>query len=103
LPKSLQRSLNQKIIKYEEDKKMPLISPFEQMAEERGMEKGIEKGMQQTLQGNIISILQKRFGVIPNELVEKINKINDIQELQKLLLETISVNSLIDFENMLSI
>ncbi|WP_373481202.1 hypothetical protein [Geminocystis sp.] len=92
LPKELQQSLNLKIIKYEEERKMPLISPFEQMA--------MEKGIQQNLQNNIVSILQKRFEVIPSELIDKINNINDIQELQKLLLETISVNSIADFESL---
>ncbi|MBD2776387.1 hypothetical protein [Iningainema tapete] len=73
---------------------MPLLSNMEL--------RGIEKGTRQTLQSNIISILLYRFETVPDELVEAINNIEDISELQRLHLETVSVNSVADFQQLLS-
>jgi uncharacterized protein YqkB len=62
---------------------------------------GIEKGTRQSLKSNIISLLQKRFQNVPDELVTVINNIDDIAQLQSLLLETVSVNSVADFEELI--
>jgi hypothetical protein len=85
LPKELQQRFEDKLTRYEEERKMPLLSNMEL--------RGIEKGTRQTLQSNIISILHKRFETVPDELIESINNIEDISELQRLLLETVSINS----------
>jgi hypothetical protein len=71
LPKPLQQSLNQKIIKYEEDKKMPLISPFEQMAEEIGIEKGIEREKEL-----IIRQIYRKLGNITLDLQSRVKALN---------------------------
>lgn len=93
LPQELQQSFEQKLTRYEEERKMPLLSNMEL--------RGIEKGTRQTLQSNIISLLQKRFKVVPDELSKSINDIDDISELQRLLLETVSINSVTDFQQLL--
>ena len=48
----------------------------------------------------IINLLQKRFGELSETLVESINQIEDISQLDQLVLETISVNSLAEFETL---
>ncbi|MBD2776400.1 transposase [Iningainema tapete] len=94
LPTELQQKFNERLRRYEEDRKMPLLSNMELMA--------MEKATRQTLQSNIISLLQKRFETVPDELVKAINNIEDISELQRLHLETVSVNSVADFQQLLS-
>lgn len=93
LPSYLQESLNQKIDQYEEERKMPIVSPYEQMA--------MEKGMLTNLRANIISILEKRFGELSPDLASAVNAIEDTAILQNLLLETVTVNSVRDFQNIL--
>ncbi len=56
LPEDLNKQFTQKLIEYEEEKKMPYISS----AERYGMEKGMEKGRQAIIQ----RLLTKRFGSI---------------------------------------
>ncbi len=65
------------------------------------MEEGIEQGKLETLHGNIISILEKRFQTVPSDLVSQINSLEDKVKLQQLHLETISVNSLADFQSLI--
>jgi hypothetical protein len=76
---------------------MPLLSNMEK----RGLEKGIKQGIKKSLKDNIVSILKKRFGELPLNLTSKINQIDDIPKLQQLHLETISVNSVTEFESLL--
>jgi len=109
LPSELQYSFNQKVERFEEEQKMPLLSNIELRAIERGLQQGLEQGLEQGLQqglqqgtkqnlkANIISLLQKRFETIPPELLESLNNLDDVSRLQELLLETISVNSVAEF------
>ncbi len=69
--------------------------------QEEATQEGIQEGIQQNLKNNIISILEKRFQIIPSELTNLINSISDIPKLQNLLLETISVSSLDEFEDLI--
>jgi hypothetical protein len=107
LPKSLQRSLNQKIIKYEEDKKMPLISPFEQMAEERGMEKGMEKGIEKGIERGIerekdliIRQISRKLGNITLDLQSQVKALN-IDDLEQLAEDFLDFNSIDDLQEWL--
>ena len=63
-------------------------------------EKKLE-GQVETLRTNIISILEKRFQTVPSNLSSQINSLEDIVKLRQLLLETISVNSLGEFQNLI--
>ena len=65
------------------------------------MRKGIEQGRLENFHANIISILEKRFETVPSELSSKINSLEDVAKLQQLLLETISVNSLTEFQSLI--
>ena len=101
LPEELQESLEQKITNYEEERKMPLLSNMELRAIERGKKQGKQEGIKQTLKDNIMQILQKRFTNVSSEVSEAINSIDDIPELQRLHLETISVNSVAEFQDLI--
>ena len=76
----------------------------EKLAQEKqeGIQQGIQRGIEQNLRVNIISILEKRFETVPFELIDLINNISDKEELQKLHLETISINSLTEFQNLIN-
>ena len=59
------------------------------------------EGQVETLRANIISILAKRFQTVPSDLISQINRLEDTVKLQQLLLETISVQSLAQFESLI--
>ena len=98
LPPQLQQSFKTKLTNFEEERKMPLINSFER----DGIEQGLKQGTRNTLHKNIISLLSKRFSNVPNNLVEQINKIENISILERLILETITVNSVEEFESLIN-
>ncbi|MEB3340120.1 hypothetical protein [Okeania sp.] len=117
LPPALQQNLETKINQYEEEKKVELLC----MMEERGLEKGKQIGQQigekigeqrgekigqqigakQTCRQNILDLLQMRFSSVPETLVETLNNIEDLAFLKQLHLETIRVNSVAEFEELI--
>ena len=106
LPQELQQSFEDKLTRYEEERQMPLLSRMEERGLEQGLEQGtrqgLEQGTRQTLQSNIIRILQIRFEIVPSELINAINSLNNISELQRLLVVSVTTNSIADFEQILS-
>jgi hypothetical protein len=95
LPETLQLNFEQKLTNYREEIKMPLLSNMER--------RGLEKGTRKTSQKHIIKILEKRFGNLPENLVNTINQIDDISVLDDLHLESISVNSVVEFQNLINL
>ncbi len=85
---------------------MTILSDFEKMALEKGLQQGPQEGRQEgikdNLRANIIALLEKRFQKIPSDLVDKLNQLEDTNKLQALLLETISINSLSDFQSLIN-
>jgi len=59
------------------------------------------RAVEKTHHKNIIKLLQKRFGKLPENLVENINQIADVALLESLIVETISVNSPEDFQQLI--
>ncbi|MBR8826320.1 MAG: DUF4351 domain-containing protein [Gomphosphaeria aponina SAG 52.96 = DSM 107014] len=76
---------------------MPFLSTMEKMAIERGKESGAKENCQK----NICQILEKRFGKLSKDLVKQINQIEELNVLEQLHLETISVNSVADFQTLI--
>jgi len=94
LPEELEQSFALEITNYEEEKKMPYITPLERFAIERGRQEGIvEKGREST-----IEILETRFESVPESLVEAINQINDEGVLKILHKRAITIASLAEFQ-----
>lgn len=73
LPEELQRSFEEKLTRYQEEMRMPLLSRIEQ----RAMQAGIERGIQQNARESVIEILEMRFEEVPAQLREAINRIED--------------------------
>ncbi|OZH55916.1 hypothetical protein AFK68_01515, partial [Hydrocoleum sp. CS-953] len=61
----------------------------------------IERTAKETSIQNIIDLLQKRFNSVPETLIIELNNIEDLTQLKQLLLETISVNSVGEFEELI--
>ncbi len=112
----INRQQSENLEREDEDILMSLRSIFrERLAQEKqegiqegiqtgiqaGIQEGIQEGIKQNLKSNIISILEKRFQVVPSQLINLINGLSDITQLQKLHIETISVNSLEDFQELI--
>lgn len=112
MPKELQQNFEQKLNRYEEEKRMPLVSRMEERALTKGIQQGLQQGIQQGLQqglqqsqeilrGTIVNILQMRFETVPNDSIAAINRIEDMTELQRLLMASVTINSLVDFGQLL--
>ena len=109
LPPNLQQNLESKINQYEEEQKVELLC----VMEERGIEKGKKIGQQigkkigqqigakKTCRKNIIDLLELRFLSVPETLVETLNNIEDLARLERLILKTLSVNYVAEFEELI--
>jgi hypothetical protein len=82
---------------YEKELNMPFLSTIEELAEERGQ----VKGAKETCQNNIIKILSKRFDHVTELMSNSITKIDDMLILENLLLSSISVPSLEEFQKLI--
>jgi hypothetical protein len=92
LPKELQRGLVAKIQHLEEEKKMPFISPTEELA----MERGELKGEQQL----ILRQLNRRFGEIESSLIDTIRTLT-IDQLELLGEALLDFSTVADLEQWL--
>jgi hypothetical protein len=102
LPPPLALKFTTKLNEYEEEKKMPFLSTLEEMALQKGQQIGQQIGAKETRKKDIINLLQKRFGNLNLELIQSINKIDDLSFLNTLILETISVNSEAEFQELIN-
>lgn len=93
LSQDLQLSFETKFTQFQEERKMPLLSNIEQRA--------IARTAKETRQQDILDLLKARFNTLPESLVTTINKIDDLAFLKQLLVDTITVNSLAEFEQLI--
>ena len=101
LSKELQEQIKTKIRQYEAERKVPFLSTMEEMAIAEGIAIGEERKAKSTNKKSIINLLQARFGELPETLIESVNKIDEVAVLEQLLLETISVSSAEEFEELI--
>ncbi|GGA12186.1 hypothetical protein [Okeania sp. KiyG1] len=80
---------------------MEFLSTIEELAMERGQQRGQQIGAKENCRQNILDLLEKRFNSLPETLIKAINEINDLALLKRLLLETITVNSVAEFEELI--
>ncbi|MEW6379867.1 MAG: hypothetical protein AB1611_09690 [bacterium] len=66
-------------------------------------EKGIQQGIQQGAQESIKEVLEARFNLVPDELVQSIRQVNELAILHKLLKKAAVVNSLEEFQSIVKI
>jgi hypothetical protein len=117
LPEDLARQFDDFANQYEEANKVPYVTTFERkgiekgiiLGRQEGLQQGIQKGIQQgiqlgTLQKSrdmVIDILENRFQSVPKKLVEKIQALDDTRLLSKLFKKAISIESLVEFEQLI--
>ena len=98
LPEELARSFKQELRSYEEVQRMRYVTSIERLAKEEG----IEEGMLLTNRENVIKILQTRFGVVPEPVVEVINGIENMSMLETLFTSAITIGSIEEFQMVLN-
>jgi predicted transposase YdaD len=69
---------------------------------QQGRQEGIQRGAWEDAQESIREVLEARFHLIPDELVNSIRKIDEVAVLHKLLKKAAVINSLEEFEEGLS-
>jgi hypothetical protein len=95
LPDELKRSFSQRIIAYEEDRKMKFIN----CVEEYYMEKSMEKGMLAEAREMVAEVLSTRFSQIPEKIAKAISTIEDRNILKELHKKAVLTRSLEQFES----
>ena len=89
LPQELAQSFEERLNRYEEERRMPLLSNMEL------------RGALLNARESVITVLRSRFGEVPTEFTETINNIEDLSLLKQLLERAVTVNSLADFQQFL--
>ncbi|KAF3887197.1 MULTISPECIES: RpnC/YadD family protein [Nostocales] len=90
LPEELVRSFKQEVRSYEEAQRMRYITSVERLAKE-------EKTRE-----HIIKIIQTRFEVVPEAVVDGVNRINDPSLLENLFTSAITIGSLEEFQHLIN-
>lgn len=93
LPGELQYGFEQDVIRYERERKMPVLTPFERNAMRRAT---IATGRE-----DLMEVLEVRFKSVPEAVVRKLEKITGPRVLRRLHREAITVESLEAFERLL--
>ena len=91
LPDEMKKSFTQRIIDYEEERKMKFIN----CVEEHYMEKGMLAGAREM----VAEVLSTRFSPIPEKIVKAISTIEDRKVLKDLHKKAILTRSLEQFES----
>jgi hypothetical protein len=94
LPKELEEQLTTEIIEGREERQMPFMSQFEEIAQ--------EKATLRNQRQNTLEILEVRFGEVPPEVVEAVNGIEDLPTLTQLFREAIAIGSVAQFQELLN-
>ena len=65
---------------------------------EEGMAKGVQKGQLMSARTMLRKLLEKRFGELPQALVDRIHAINDLDQLQTTFEQAIQLTNLADLQ-----
>jgi predicted transposase YdaD len=109
LPPPLQTAFETKLDDYEKELNMPFLSTIEENAQAKGKEIGKEIGKElgkeigaiKNCQENIIKILSSRFANLPQKMIHTIKGIDNMSILENLLLPSINVNSVEEFQQLI--
>jgi len=94
LPEELQQSFEEQLNRYQEERKMPVLSHMEI--------RGMQRGIVQNARESVLEVLTVRFEVVPPEVIDTINQIEDVSVLKQLLRDVIAINSMVEFQQLLS-
>ena len=89
LPKDLKIEFHKQVTRYKEEKRLPFINTFEEIAMERGLEQGLNQGRLEDIE----AILEFRFPAATGQLMSEIRQIHDHEQLKKILRAAASVPS----------
>ncbi len=98
LPDELKRSFSQRLLSYEENKKMRFVSSVEEYCMEKGMKEGMEKGMLEDAREMLAEALLAKFSGIPEYIMKRISTIEDRNLLKQLLKKAVLSPSIEQFE-----
>jgi hypothetical protein len=94
LPPDLEQECEEAMAKYEEERKMPVLSHFER----RAIEKGLQQGIVQATREGVLEVLHLRFIEPPPTLREQIQRLDDLAALKGLHRKAVTAGSLEEFE-----
>lgn len=77
---------------------MEALADVELMWHERIEQKGVEKGIQQRTQELILRLLRKKFGRVPEVVVQKVQAMNDVDLLEQLFDEALMADTLAEIK-----
>ncbi|MDI6792049.1 MAG: hypothetical protein QME81_04180 [bacterium] len=69
---------------------------------ERGMERGMEKGVIETLKEGIRDVLEERFGIVKESILNAVYQIKSAPFLRTLLRQSARVKSLEEFRELIA-
>jgi len=85
LPDDIEEGFWETISQYEKEKEMRYVTSVERIGIKKGTEQGIQQGILQTAREDILEILDVRFDIVPQTLVERVNRVDDPTILRILL------------------
>lgn len=101
LPKGLELRFHQGLKSFEEEKKMRYVTSAERIGREQGIQQGIRQGIQQGIQQKahaaVFEVLEARFRVVSQALVETLGQFKEEAVLSMLLKRAVVTPSLEDF------
>ncbi len=98
LPDELKKSFSQRLLEYEENKKMRFVSSVEEYCMEKGRKEGLEKGMLLEAREMVAEALSAKFSGIPEYIMKRISTIEDRNLLKQLLKKAVLSPSIEQFE-----
>ncbi len=86
LPPPLSYDFGERLVELEREvSSMPYVTSIERMARERGLAEGRAEARAATLQDAILSVLESRFGPVPEAARERVRQVTDPTDLDALL------------------
>ena len=103
LPEEIEESFWAEMRQYEEDKKMEYVTSVERIGIKKGIQQGMQQGILQNAREAVIDILELRFDVVPESIINRLNKIYDPSILKIFHRKAVNANSLEEFEQIIDL
>ena len=78
---------------------MAYVTSIERRGLQQGLQQGLRQGLLQKSREAVVEILEARFEVVPQSIVEIINDVDDLSILKMLLKKAATVQALEDFSD----
>ena len=99
LPDDLELSFAEALREYEEETKMAYVTSIERRGLQQGLQQGLRQGLLQKSREAVVEILEARFEVVPQSIVEIINDVDDLSILKMLLKKAATLQTLEGFSD----